>query len=635
MPVPLNPVPLPPGAARAHGTPLLRVATPITPTPGNIATGAAMTRTSAITKRSDAVTRASFTSPAFVDAHRAVSSALTSLPTPVPSRTSSAPLSATASAHARAAHARAARARAARADSVRVAVVSDRPGVSSSSLPADPPTLRLADLAPAVVRQLPEVEGIAWYRLRADGGRVTRVSVPASDVVDAMRVRIRALEGKVIKLEDAIEKQAQELTRRGQTAEGEISQRFEHSVLGETALRRKKSACSVGGGVIANSGGGDRRRSRGRGRSSLGGASSVKDSHVDRGHGGKRRSVGGLLEGGGIGARGQGIRSVFGGRRTRLNAKEDAGSSTCSDSSQLLHGLGEASGAEWHSGAPGRVEIGSSDVSGWGDNYPQPGRSSSGRNKHSAKRPPSAVPNSALDRPSRACSDSLPLGCTVWDATATSPHTGISSTDSEVRVRKGERGTASGAADVVQRGSRKPEHAHHSDSHEDNHDIDRTSEAAASLDGVGSAARGGPSYVSVMSLNSGTAISCPVWEDHSEGGIFRRLGVPDEADAPFLTTRETTDATNLASSSVSSDSGEPGGRLQRNDAKLAPADDLPDAPDAPNVILPSPRGYKNVKLISVPRPSAKGGGAKFRELRFKSDSLRWSNKLRRAGSGHY
>lgn len=81
-------------------------------------------------------------------------------------------------------------------DSARSAVAS-----ALAPPPAPTPKLRLADLAPSVAGQVPDVEGSAWYRLKGDGGKVLRVDVPVGDVVDAMRMRIRALEGKVMALE--------------------------------------------------------------------------------------------------------------------------------------------------------------------------------------------------------------------------------------------------------------------------------------------------------------------------------------------------------------------------------------------------------------------------------------------------
>lgn len=634
MPVPLVVEPLPPGAARAHGTPLQRMAKPSTPTPGNVATGAAVPRTSAITKRSDAVTRASFTSPAFVDAQRAVASALTALPPPIPTRTSSAPVSATSGAHARAAHAHAARARAARGGSLRVSVSSESPGTGLSPSQPELPTLRLADLAPAVVQQLPEVEGIAWYRLRAEGGRVARVSVPASDVVDAMRLRIRALEGKVIKLEDVMEKQRQLPPSQGQTVDAEMTERLKHSVHGETTIGRKNSARRVGRGGTQDVLPGAYDRSRGRGRSSLGGANGCEDTsvgRVGRVHGSKRRSVGGLLEGGAMGARTRGIRSVFGGRRTRSKAWADADSDPYGDCSQLLQGLGGTDGAVRRNDAPGRVEFGSSSVIGCGDTFPKPPRSPRGREDLLHNRPLSAEEHSPSDRPSRAFSSSLPRGSTVWDAAAISPTAGISSGDFDVVDREKCPGSASRALDGVSRGSTKVGVVHASNSHEDGHDVDGASRAAASTDEVGSGTRRGPSYVSAISGDSRTGISCPIWEDVTESGIFRRFAVPGEAEIRLSKTAAA-DAANLTSSSVSSDSGEPGGRAQRNDVREEPEDDLPDAPDAPNVVLPSPRGYKNVDVISS--SSGKGGGAELsRESKFKGEGLRWSNRLRRAGSG--
>lgn len=631
MPVPLVPEPLPLGAARAHGAPLLRITKSSTPAPGNVATGAAVPRISSITMRSDAVTRASFTSPAFFDAQRAVASALTTLPTPAPQRTASAPLSATAGAHARAAHARAARARAARADPVRVEVVTDRPVTAPGSSRPDLPALRLADLAPAVVKQLPEVEGVAWYRLRADGGGVARVAVPASDVVDAMRLRIRALEGKVIKLEDLMEKEGEMVARRVQTMNGEVIERFNRSVPDSTALRRKKSVCSVGGSGFPSAEGGDYNRSRVRGHSSLGVAYGFSDSSIERGRRGKRRSVDDLMDGG-KGARTRGIWSVFGGRRARSKARASARSDPRDDNSKSLPGAGTGEGAERLTDAPGRVEIGSSAAIGWGEDFSQPKSSSSGPDGLSMDGPLSAVTYSASDLPSRAFSANLPRGCTVWDSGDASLRGKISSADSDIRVGDGILCSASWAADGVSRGNSKFGLTRNLSSRERGDDFDRASGAAASMDGVGSTPRSGHS----CAQNSRAGIRCHVGDEGREGSTSRHDPAPDEKEAICLSMMETIDSVNLATSSVSSDSGGPGGRMQKQDVAEEPDDDLPDAPDAPSVVLPSQRGYKNVKHLSAPRSGEWDNGAELnRQSKFSGEGLRWSARLRRAGSGRY
>lgn len=468
------------------------------------------------------------------------------------------------------------------------------------------PALRLVDLAPAVVKQLPEVEGVAWYRLRADASGVTRVAVPATDVVEAMRARIRALEGKVMWLEAAVEEWE-----------------------GESVLRRGKTVGGVarGGGESVDGLGGRGGRARGRVRSTVG----VVDG--GNGGGGKRRSVCGLLEGDARdqGTRTRGIRGVFGGRRARAKAKAAL---TETRGSQTMPSPGGQEDAAGRGDQARRVEIGTGAVFGWGhtDGSTRQ-RPTSGRQDHWANGPRSLETRPTYDRVTRASSASLPRGGTVWEATAASQRSGISCADAKLEVGDGVPGSAFRAGGGVGNGNVEPKVAHDERSRVRGygHDDDDDSGTGVAAFGVGSNISSG--RVAVTKVGGRPPAFSSLEDSDGKGGIFKNFIVPDDSDTHLSLKREIEDDVNVTTSPVSSDSGERGGRVQRKDARQELEDDVPPAPDAPIVVPASKKDFAGTNKSSTDRLRWFDGAELGKEAKVDGEALRWSDKLRRAGSG--
>lgn len=414
--------------------------------------------------------------------------------------------------------------------------------------------------------------------------------------------------------------------------DGEVIRSLERSVGVETVLRSKKSVGSLSGGGSANGGGVDRSRSGVRGRKSIGVGFSGGASSVERGRASKRHSLGVMMEGGTEwqGTRTRGIRSVFGGRRGRSRANLVAANGSGNDGSQLQPRMSKGEAMEECIGAPGKVEIEGSIVSLWDDTSAKLQRSSSGREDRSPNRAPSSDALSASDRASRALSTSLPRGGTVWESAAPVLVDGFASEDADLEVDVVSGSESPATTDVGSRSVVKPIRAYGQNPHAYRHEYDGDAGVNITNTYLERESRSDPGHADVMEANDTAGSSCLMGNGGADGLIFRRFAVQDEADTSPSPSRGKHDGEILASSSVSSDSGEPGARVSKREVDEAPDNEVPDAPDVPSV-QQSRAGYKNVTLVDTPNRG--GGGKMSRDVKVSGAGLRWSDKLRRAGSG--
>lgn len=75
-----------------------------------------------------------------------------------------------------------------------------------SSLESPRLLVRLEDLSPSIAAQVPVIDGVATFLLRGGGGEEVEVDVPAEDVVDELRRRIKQLKVRVNDAEKEVER---------------------------------------------------------------------------------------------------------------------------------------------------------------------------------------------------------------------------------------------------------------------------------------------------------------------------------------------------------------------------------------------------------------------------------------------